>query len=95
MPSSIEISLKLVVCLSGWTVGVDVKRQRQKWVQSFDLDSVGLIPVIPNAHYVPSLLCHEQFNEASRMSASIEIPIKLCVCLIYVIDRQLALMISQ
>ncbi len=34
-------------------------------VQSFDLDSVGSIPAIPNARYVPSLLSHEQFNEAS------------------------------
>jgi hypothetical protein len=30
-----------------------------------NLDGVGSIPAIPNAQYVPSLLCHEQFNEAS------------------------------
>ena len=30
-----------------------------------DLDGVGSIPAIPNARYVPSLLCHERFNEAS------------------------------
>jgi hypothetical protein len=30
-----------------------------------DLDCVGSIPSIPNTRYVPSLLCHEQFNEAS------------------------------
>jgi hypothetical protein len=30
-----------------------------------DLDCKGSIPAIPNARYVPSLLCHERFNEAS------------------------------
>ncbi len=30
-----------------------------------DLDGVGSIPAIPNARYVPSLLCHERFDEAS------------------------------
>ena len=29
-----------------------------------DLDGVGSIPDIPNAQYVPSLLCHERFNES-------------------------------
>jgi hypothetical protein len=29
------------------------------------LDGVGSIPATPNAQYVPSLLCREQFNEAS------------------------------
>ncbi len=28
-------------------------------------DGVDSIPAIPNAQYVPSLLCHERFNEAS------------------------------
>ena len=30
-----------------------------------DLDGVGSILAIPNARYVPCLLCHERFNEAS------------------------------
>jgi hypothetical protein len=35
-----------------------------------DLDGVGSIPAIPNTLYVPSLLCHEQFNEASLPSST-------------------------
>ncbi len=39
---------------------------RRKWGPvTCDLDGVGSIPAIPKAQYVPSLLCHERFNEAS------------------------------
>ena len=31
------------------------------------LDGVGSIPAIPNARYVPSLLCHERFSEVSLL----------------------------
>ena len=32
-----------------------------------DLDCMSSIPAIPNARYVPSLLCRELFNEASLL----------------------------
>ena len=37
-----------------------------------DLDGVGSIPAIPNARYVPSLLCRERFNKASLPAALLQ-----------------------
>jgi hypothetical protein len=47
---------------------LSVVELRRKWFQSYDSDSMGSIPAIPDAQNVPLLLCrvcHERFNEAS------------------------------
>jgi hypothetical protein len=58
------IHVLCILCTCNRPLGQVVKGE--SGVQSHsDLDGVGSIPAIPNARYVPSLLCHELFNEAS------------------------------
>ncbi len=50
----------------GWFRPLSVVGLRQKrYPVTLDCDGMGSIPAIPEARYVPLLLCHERINEAS------------------------------
>ncbi len=56
-----NIEILVTAPLAEW-----LRRQR---VQSHsDLDGVGSIPAIPDARYVPSLLCHERYYNVYKFT---------------------------
>jgi hypothetical protein len=65
LPLAVSVVVIDDMCVALDTTPLPEWLRRKQGQSHSDLDGVGSIPTIPNARYVPSLLFHERFNEAS------------------------------